>query len=294
MNRLGRWALLAILAVWLQPGWAARDVPFLDGRVNDRAGMLSSAAEQQIETVLAALERDEGAQVAVLTIDSLAGDSIEAFSLRVVDTWKLGRDQVDDGALLLLVRDDRKMRLEVGYGLEGAIPDLTGRRILDEVMRPRFRRGDFDGGVMQAVETIAGLVRGELALPEPQAGSGRGADIPPNLIWAVLWLVFGVFRARHGAVMWIAGAALVVFSGFTWGLRGGLIALGAVGLATLFRWGYRKTAPRRDDGSPRLGRWSTGGIGGGYSGSGRGGGFSGGGFSGGGGGFGGGGASSSW
>jgi len=122
----------------------ALDVPRLTGRVNDYADLLSSDAEIRIEQKLAMLEKDTGAQVAVLTIQSLEAESLEEYSLRVAETWALGRGDQDDGALLLIARNDRKMRLEVGYGLEPTLTDIMSKRILDQVLRPRFRAGDFD------------------------------------------------------------------------------------------------------------------------------------------------------
>ena len=167
----GRGVLLLVLG--LMSGVAiAKEVPFLGGRINDLADLLSETAEAAMEKQLEELESATGAQVAVLTIPSLEGEILEDFSLKVADTWKLGRGEFDDGALLLIARDERQMRLEIGYGLEGAVPDAYAKRILDDILRPRFRTGDFDGGVTAAVEAIGGLIRGENPLPSHLATWG--------------------------------------------------------------------------------------------------------------------------
>ena len=125
------------------------------------------------------MEADTGTQVAVLTIDSLEGEQLEEYSLRVAETWALGRKGQDDGALLLIVKNDRKMRLEVGYGLEPTLSDVMSRRILDQILRPRFRAGDFDAGVSAAIDAIDGLVRGTSTLPPPDPSMTPG-EMPPR------------------------------------------------------------------------------------------------------------------
>ena len=166
-------ALLALVA--LPTAGAELEVPYLAGRVNDLAGMISPEAEARIESRLAELQRSTGAQVAVLTVPSLEGDPIEDFSMRVVETWKLGSAERDNGVLFLIARDDRRMRIEVGYGLEAVIPDILAGRIQDELVRPSFQGGDFDGGVEAAIEAIAGLAEGDpQAMPEKPARSSRG------------------------------------------------------------------------------------------------------------------------
>ena len=151
----------------------ALDVPRLGGHVNDYANLLSADSESRIGKRLAALEEDTGTQVVVLTIDTLEGEPLEEYSLRVAEKWALGRAEQDDGALLLIVKNDRKMRIEVGYGLEPTLTDIMSKRILDQILRPRFRAGDFDGGVWSAVEAIDGLVRGTSTLPPPDARTLR-------------------------------------------------------------------------------------------------------------------------
>ena len=156
MNRTFGW-LVPLLLWGLASTALALDVPALKGRVNDRAHLLSASAAARIEDKLQKLEEDKGAQVVVLTVDSLGGGPLEEYSLRVAETWKLGRAGQDDGALLLIAKNDRSMRLEVGYGLEPVLTDVMTKRILDQILRPSFRAGDFDGGVERAIDAIDGL-----------------------------------------------------------------------------------------------------------------------------------------
>jgi uncharacterized protein len=287
------------------------EVPYLSGRVNDTAGVLSPGALQRLEEELRKLEEEKGAQVAILTIPSLEGESLEEYSLRVAETWKLGRGKFDDGALILIARDDRQMRIEVGYGLEPVLTDAKSRRILDDVMRPKFREGDFDGGVEDAVKSIGGLLRGdENALPPPEAAGNGIEGIPAR---AVMFLVFavvvGLFSlvalATEGGGAWFLYLFLIpfwfafplaIFGSPIGAFFGGGWVLGFPPLHRLFR-------KKRKEGKLFKGdKWATGGRpgggwvwtsrGGGFGG--RGGGFGGGGFSGGGGSFGGGGASGRW
>ena len=166
-------SVLSVLGAVAPVAIGALEVPPLSGRVVDLAGMLSDPARVRVEADLAQLEQETGAQVAILTVPSLEGEVLEDYSLSVAEQWQLGRRQFDDGALLLIARDDRRMRLEVGYGLEGTIPDAYAKRIVDDVMRPRFRNGDFDGGVTLAVDTISGLIRGDESLPPPAEDGSR-------------------------------------------------------------------------------------------------------------------------
>jgi uncharacterized protein len=249
--------LLAAGGLFGPAALVALEVPFLAGRVNDLAGMLDESAEARLEQKLEALERDKGSQVVVLTVPSLEGDSLEGFSIRVVDTWKLGREGVDDGVLLLVARDERQLRLEVGYGLEGALPDALARRIVDNLITARFREGDFAGGIETGIDAVVLVIRGEELPPalsvDPSANDGRK-----------LLIYFGI----------IGYFALVVYRRYRRLRRG----------APLHGWSSRD----RGGGTP----WIS--SGGGSGGSSWGGGGGGGGFSGGGGSFGGGGASGRW
>ncbi len=299
----------SLLAVLLLPALAlGLEVPFLSGRIVDLADLVPEGDEQRIAARLEAIERERGAQIAVLTVPSLEGEVLEDYSLRVAETWKLGREKFDDGALLLVARDDRKMRLEVGYGLEPTITDAHSKRILDDVMAPRFRGGDFAGGIEAAVEAMDGLMAGSAdALPPPGAGAGSGARGFPQLGAFILFLIIMVPMsltaiAAQGCAGWFLYAFLMPF----W-LTVPLALLGRPpGLFFLPAWivGYpilRAAFGRRLAGgkAPWSGPFASGGRGWSSTRGWRGGGWSGGrsgggGFSGGGGGFGGGGASSGW
>ncbi|PYM56963.1 MAG: methanol dehydrogenase, partial [Candidatus Rokuibacteriota bacterium] len=161
-HRAGRLigALVAVVLGSLGTVAPALDVPYLAGRVNDLARVLSPAARDRLEAKLRDLEQRTGAQVAVLVIPSLEGESLEAYSVRVAQTWKLGRKGVDDGVLFLVAKNDRKMRIEVGYGLEPRLTDALSRQILDDQVRPRFRNNDFDGGIEAGVDAIGAVIEG--------------------------------------------------------------------------------------------------------------------------------------
>jgi len=275
-------------------------VPALNAHVNDLAQLLSPAARDRLEKKLTDLETRTGAQIAVLTVPSLEGESLESYTVKVAQTWRLGRKGVDDGVLFFVSKQDRKMRIEVGYGLESRLTDLVSRRILDERVRPRFQGGDFAGGIEAGVDAIAGVIVGE---PLPAPPPARPSSIMDSLIGAlfaggIFIVVVGAFSAvalvTPGVAGWFLYAFLMPFyaSFLTAFLPpyGGVIGCGAwiIGFPIVRHWlrpgskDFRKFHP-----------WLAGmASGGGHGGSG--GGFSGGGFSGGGGGFGGGGASSSW
>lgn len=300
---------------------AALDVPYLAGRVNDQAGLLSDAVESQLDARLEQLEQATGAQVVVLTLPTLAGEPVEDFTIRVVDTWQLGRQGVDDGVLLLISRDDRKIRIEVGYGLEATLTDVRSQRIISNLMVPRFQGGDFEGGVTAAVEVIDATVRGQEDLIPPglERSSGNGledASLFERLIFlGIFSVVVGTFAmisiAASGCTGWFLYLFLMpfffAFPAAIFGPTVGMVAAGLWMIAfPLLRYWLRNSAtgrsirnwsPSSGGWSSDVGRWSQGGWSqGGWSGGGgfSGGGFSGGGFSGGGGSFGGGGASGSW
>lgn len=307
-----RVVLLALLGAGLGLALQGLEVPYLAGRVNDRAGLLDAATAGRLEERLAAFERETGAQVAVLTITSLEGEVLEDYTLRVAETWALGRAGVDDGILLLIARDDRKMRIEVGYGLEGRLTDLQAGRILDQVMAPRFRTGDYSGGIEDGVGAIVDIVRGVEVEALAGAGEGAAADMPwkPRLIGLAIFIVnVGTFSLialfSSGCGSWFLYVFLMpfyfVFPQALIGRQAGLVLFGlwVVGFPVL-KWILRLTGvgKRFLEAHPGLGKafnnsgswnWSSGG--GGRS---SGGGFSSGGFSGGGGSFGGGGSSGGW
>lgn len=280
-------AVAAALAVWPE---ARADVPVppLERRVTDLTATLTVAQADALERRLADFEQRKGSQVAILILPTTAPEDIAAFSIRVAEAWKLGRKGVDDGALLVVAMDDRTVRLEVGYGLEGAVPDAIARRITSDVIAPYFRQGDYYGGLHAGVERLLGVIDGE-TLPEPEPGwredIGRGQALLPLLL-VVAVVGGGVLRAMFGRV---GGAAV------TGGLAGGVVwlivqALGVAVFAAVIVFVVALLG-----GMPRRG-WSTHGRGGGggWGSWGGGGGFGRGGFGGGGGGFGGGGASGRW
>lgn len=273
-------------------------VPALKARVTDLTGTLTAQQTQQLEAQLAALEQRKGAQIVVLMLPSTQPEDIADYSTRVFDQWKLGRKNVDDGVLVVVAKDDHRAMIETGYGLEGAIPDAAASRIIREYMSPKFRVGDFYGGLDDAVGALTKLVDGE-PLPPPLQGPPRdrggvahGQDWFTGLLvagFALIWAraIFGRLPRvpRAGAVGALTGILSWLFSGL-WPLG---LAFGMIGWLFGFVGGSGGTFARRG-GSGGWGGW--GGSGGGGFGGGSFGG--GGGFSGGGGSTGGGGASGSW
>jgi uncharacterized protein len=267
-------------------------VPPLTARVIDLTGTLSGAAVARIEAKLKDLEAKKGSQVAVLIVPTTQPEEIEQYGIRVEDSWKLGRKGVDDGVYLIVAKNDRRVRIEVSYGLEGALPDAVANRIITETITPHFKIGDYDGGVEAGVNQIISVINGE-PLPAPDRKWERRGGLG-NLLPVLLIVVFvgsGVLRAMFGRLFGsIATGGLA--GGIVWLLSHLIpIGLGAGVLAFLFAL---------LTGGSRSGWTSGGGFGGGLGGFGGGigggGGFGGGGggFSGGGGGGGGGGASGSW
>ena len=297
--RVGRGcALLALCAVLagVVPALAQslQPVPPLERRVTDLTGTLAPDESRQLEDRLAQFEQDKGSQVAVLLVPTTAPETIEEYGIRVAEAWRLGRKGVDDGVLLLVATDDRALRIEVGYGLEGALPDVTAKRIVSDVITPYFRQGDYYGGLSAGIERIFGVIQGE-PLPEPDKGwrpatGGIEAFLPLLLIFAVVG--GGILRVLLGR---LGGAAA------TGGLAAGLVWLLVHVLGIALVAGFVTFVVALVGGMPRRG-WTSGGRGGrggwgswggGLGGGGRGG-FGGGGFGGLGGGFGGGGASGRW
>jgi len=266
-------------------GWARAElaVPPLAARVTDLTATLTAEQKSALDARLAKLEADKGSQIAVLIVPTTRPETIEQYSIRVAERWKLGRKGVDDGVLLLVAKDDRAVRIEVGYGLEGVIPDALAWRVIDERIVPRFRAGDFYGGLTSGVDALAGLVRGE-PLPAPKRPAANLGDSLQGLIFlgfmaVAVAAVLGAFIGRAAAAG-LAGAAVALYAWLATGLLVAVIAGIVVFLIAL---------PGRGSGLYTMGRgggWGSGGFGGG--------GFGGGGFSGGGGGFGGGGASGRW
>jgi len=270
-------------------------VPPLTARVTDQTGTLDSGQTQALEAKLAAFEKSKGSQFAVLIVPTTGDETIEQFSIRVVDQWKLGRKGVDDGALLLVAKDDRKARIEVGRGLEGVIPDAIANRIIDEDLRPKFREGDFAGGLQGALDRMIGLVNGEPLPPPKPEGEYDSHKVDPHDFFTPLIVAFFIANALRQLLAGVApigrasvtGVVVTIAICLVWSF--GLLALGLGVFGFLF--GLIPSGSGRFAGSGRYGGWG-GGWGGGSGGGG--GSFGGGGFSGGGGGFSGGGASGGW
>ena len=301
-----RLLLLSGLALLLAApaAWPAKEVPFLAARVNDLAGLLQPPARERLETKLADLERRTNAQVAVLTVDSLEGDSIEDYAVRVFQTWKLGRKGVDDGVLFVVARQERRMRIEVGYGLEARLTDARSRQILDDVVRPHFREGNFGAGVEAGLDAIGAVIEGAPLPPPRREPARQTGSIVGMLVFALTFLtVIGTFSViallTPGGAGWFLYAFLTpfyaIFPTMLFPPYGGAILGGAwlVLFPILRRMAHSPagTKFRKRHGWVMLpsgggsgGSWSSGGFSGG----------GGGGFSGGGGSSGGGGASSSW
>jgi len=285
MLKLVQWVLLVLSWIALPAFSAPMAIPAVISPVTDLTQTLSPQSQQSLAQKLNQLSKEKGSQIAVLIVDTTQPEDIAQFGIRVAEAWKIGRDKQDDGVIIIVAKADRKMRIEVGYGLEGAIPDLTAKRVISETMAPRFRQGDFEGGLNAAIDQLTALIAGE-ALPAPQKKSSQGGGL---LEWLPILMFVAIFtgmvlRSIFGTY---AGSALNggALSVLVWVLGGALLTVGLVFIAafifTLAMGGNR---------------------GGGYGGypTGYGGGYGGGGlsgrdiFSGGGGDFGGGGASGDW
>lgn len=289
-KRLLRAVVLAMLLLLPVVSRAADAVPKLVRHVTDLTGTLSAQQVDQLDAQLVALEKSKGTQLVVLMVNSTDGQDIAPYSLAVAEANKVGRKGTDDGVLLVIAKADRRVRIEVGYGLEGAIPDAATARIIREYIAPKFRGNDYFGGISDAVGALTQLINGE-PLPAPVRGASDDERHGSGLQGA---LTIGVFVAlflrsllgRLGRFVRVAlGAALV--GGLLWlmiSMGAGIVGAIAGGLLMLMPGG----------GGRSIGGGGWGGFGGGGWGGGGSGGFGGGGFSGGGGSFGGGGSSGSW
>ncbi|KQV50285.1 hypothetical protein ASC95_12925 [Pelomonas sp. Root1217] len=301
-----RWltALLLLVAAVLAHAQDVQPVPALSARVIDQTATLDAAQRQALEDRLAAYERASGPQIVVLMVPTTAPEDIAAYAQRVADQWKIGRRQVGDGLLLVVAKNDRKMRIEVAKALEGAVPDLAARQIIDTAMKPAFRNGDYAGGLQAAIEKLQARINGE-GLPTPastpHAGGNEGFGFQDlGMLFfigvpVVGMLLTGLLGRKLGSLA-TAGAA----GAAGWAFGGGLVMAGIAAVAALVLVGlFGIGAARRSSGLAALGGRRGGmlippiifggGSGGGFGGGG-GGGFS----SGGGGNFGGGGASGDW
>ncbi|WP_315701369.1 MULTISPECIES: TPM domain-containing protein [unclassified Bradyrhizobium] len=288
---------LLVCVPFLASAFADVAVPPLTGRVVDQTGTLAASDVASLNQKLKDLETRKGSQVAVLMVPTTQPESIEQFTIRVADAWKIGRKKIDDGALLVVAKNDRRVRIEVGYGLEGSLTDVTSRRIIDEDITPKFRRGDFAGGIAAGVDRIIGVIDGEpLPAPEPQASHGQDLDFEtigsfaPFVLFGAI-MAGGILRALFGRLLGSAATGAVV-GGLAWLVVGSLAAALLSGMVGFF------IALIADSfaafGPPGRGRYGGGWSGGSSGGWSSGGSRSDGGFSGGGGSFGGGGASGNW
>ena len=286
-------ALVSLLAVCAGAlAQSLQPIPKLESRVTDLTGTLTAEQQTALERKLAAFEARKGSQLALLIVPTTRPEEIEQYSIRVVDQWKLGRRKVDDGALLIIAKNDRTLRIEVGYGLEGVLTDATSNRIISETITPLLRTGDFYGGIAAGFDQMMRVIDGEpLPAPDHRWQGGRspaGPGMFPALFFAVVIgsvVLQGLFGRALGSLITGAGAGLLVWiAGYAL-----LLAVLAAAAALMFSMLSGLSGGRGWSSYPRSG-W--GGFGGGGLG---GGGFGGGGgFSGGGGGFGGGGASGRW
>ena len=263
-------------------------VPQLVGHVIDKTGTLDTNQQQVLEQRLRTFELEKGSQLAVLIVPEIGHEPIEQFSLRVAEQWKLGRKKIDDGAILVIAKNERRLRIEVGYGLEGVLNDAVSKRIIDEIIVPAFQRGDFYGGIDAGVETMVHVIGGE-SLPEPASKDSwqlSGPGLLPLIFFAAL-VIGGLMRALLGRIKGAMAAGGLLGLG-VWLLSGiGLLALfsAAMGLVITLVGGRMGSGWQ---GGRRQGSFEPYGDFGGIRQNGLGG------FQGGGGGFGGGGASGKW
>lgn len=258
-------------------------VPRLTARVTDQTATLAPDQRNRLESKLADFERQKGTQIALLIVPTVNPETVEQYALRVVEAWKLGRKGVDDGALLLIAKNDRKLRIEVGYGLEGALNDATAKRIISETITPRFKQSDYFGGIDAGLDAMIKVISGE-PLPEPKQAAAADDEfdlesmLPIGFI--LIFVVGGILRAIFGRFLaaGIVGAAAGVIVSLIFSSM--LIAVIAGFVAFVFSLLFGFSGGGRG--------WTSGGSSSSWGGS------SGGGFSGGGGSFGGGGASGDW
>lgn len=297
-----RTTVLLILLVLLPFSLEALDVPPLKAHVNDYARMFSPRTVQEMERVLSDFEAKESTQIAVLTVPTLAGENLEEYSIKVAEAWKIGWKGLDSGVILLIAGKERKVRIEVGRGLEGRLTDLVSGRIIRNEITPRFKTGNFDGGLTAAVVTIMSAVKGEYS---PQKEDLRHArkTAPPIFTLLIFLFVVLIFLGSMSKVLGGAAGAVglpiaghIAFSGLPFIMLAGLGVAGCIiGLimSLVFGGGHTSRSGTRPRG-PFTGGGFWGGFGGGGFGGFGGGSGGGGGFSGGGGSFGGGGSSGDW
>ena len=290
------WVKILVLAVLLLATTLTRAevaTPLLKSHVTDLTATLSVSEVTQLEQKLAAFEKAKGSQVAVLIVPTTHPETIEQYALRVAETWKLGRKGIDDGVLLLIAKNDRTLRIEVGYGVEGALPDAMAKRIIAEIIVPQFKSGNFLAGIDAGIEAILGLIKGE-SLPPPStqhsAGNSTGTHILLDNFIPILIGLIVLGRMLQALLGRLVGAAVTSIGVglIGWLFFSSIVAAILITVAVFFISLFQSTG----SGIYRNGRGSWSGNG--FRSGGFGSGSSGGGFGGGGGGFGGGGASGRW
>ena len=286
------WLLRVVLAALLLLAlpWAAADVPVppLKARVTDLTGTLDAGQRAALEQKLANLEARKGSQIAVLVVESTRPETVEQYAVRVFERWKLGRKGVDDGVLLLVAKNDRQLHIEVGYGLEGAIPDAIAKRIIEQDIVPLFKQGNFHGGISAGTDRLGKLIEGE-TMPPPKRTAAPGSGWSTETLFIGFVILAMASQLLHSLLGRFLGSGVAAAAaGIIGYLLAGLAAAMIIGLIAFVISLFMGAAGRQGGG------WSSGGgswSGGGWSGGGSSGG---GGFSGGGGSSGGGGASGSW
>jgi uncharacterized protein len=276
-------SLILLLIATLNVNAQTQPIPKLEARVTDLTSTLSSPQISAIEAELSSFEQEKGSQVVVLIISTTDHETIESFGIRVAEEWQIGRGGVDDGVLLLIAKDDRKVRIEVGYGLEGAIPDAYAKRIIENIIIPNFRQGQFYNGIENGVGAIMGLIEGE-ELPEVTQAPPSTMGMKNESVFMTL-IIFGVIMLsilkafiKKSKYKWVAVTVASILAGIIFGS----FIFGGIGFA-LSSFIMFSSSARGGGGRYYGGGFSSGG-----------GSFGGGGFSGGGGSFGGGGASGGW
>lgn len=284
----GRFKFILLALLLCGTAQAEVAVPKLTQRVTDLTAILDVSQVQALDARLAAFETSKGSQIAILILPSTQPEAIEQFSIRVVEAWKLGRKGVDDGVLLLVAKDDRKLRIEVGYGLEGALNDATAKRIVSEIISPLFKQGDFYGGIDAGVNAIIKVIEGEALPPHDSQSSGTDSDSLGDM----LGIGFFVFLMSNAILQQFLGrlpSSLIVgglLGGLAWLI---LLSFGVAAVVGLMAFVFSLMFGSKTTGHSSRTGWGGGSGGGSWGGSSGGSDFGGGGGS-----FGGGGASGDW
>jgi len=293
--------LLTLMGIFISSMLFAAQIaiPRLDARVTDLTHTLSPEQITTLTQQLSSLEQAKGSQLAILMLPTTGEETIEQYSIRVTDEWQLGRKGIDDGVLLLIAKDDKKVRIEVGRGLEGALPDVTSSRIIREYITPEFRKNDYAAGIQAGVDRISQVIQGE-PLPAPIAKQGQQSTTILGLpLMMLAGMLFAGFILSQIAGRWIGGSGIALVSGYAATTAGTPLIMAlllGIGMAVLLSMITSRIfielmsllLTHSGSGGRGNGGFHGGGFGGGFSGGGSGG------FSGGGGGFGGGGASGGW